>query len=145
MTPTFFTDYNLGKRFPARLAEAGIDVEPHIQHFRQDCPDEDWLAEIGRRGWVALTHDRRIRYKPNELAAVMQHRVALLVVIGDAPFPELADAFVATLPRVLSFIEGQRPPYIAKVYRPSATEAAANNKAPGRVELWHPRDSRDGR
>lgn len=30
----------------------------------------------GSRGWGAVTHDRRIRYKPNELAAVLEHQVA---------------------------------------------------------------------
>lgn len=30
----------------------------------------DWLSVVGERGWVALTRDTRIRYKPNELAAV---------------------------------------------------------------------------
>lgn len=36
------------------------------------------------------THDGRIRYKPNELAAVVEHRVALLVMIGHAPYAKLA-------------------------------------------------------
>ena len=45
---------------------------------------------MGERGWVTITHDRRIRYKPNELAAVSRYRVPLLVVVGRAPYPELA-------------------------------------------------------
>lgn len=138
MTPVFFTDRNLGKRFPEILRDAGLMVERHADHFAHDCPDETWLEEIGRRGWIAITHDGRIRYKPNELAAVMQHRVALLVTIGQAPYPQLAQAFVATRGRILHFIERHEPPYIAKVYRPSSSEAAANPLAPGHIELWHP-------
>jgi hypothetical protein len=93
---------------------------------------------FGERGWIALTHDGRIRYKPNELAAVIRYDVALLVIIGDALYPELARAFVATLPHLERFVAAHRPPYIAKVYRPSPAEAA-RGEAAGRVELWHPR------
>lgn len=95
MTPVFFTDRDLGKRFPEVLHAAGLAVERHADHFAPDCPDEVWLEAVGRKGWIAVTHDRRIRYKPNELAAVVQHRVALLVVIGDAPtrcWPRLSSA-----------------------------------------------------
>jgi len=138
VTPVFFTDRNLGKNFPATLRTAGLNVERHDDHFAPDCPDEEWLRMIGKRGWIAITHDGRIRYKPNELAAVMRHRVALLVVIGNAPFPELARAFVATKPRILHFVEQYAPPYIAKVYRPSISDLADNTPSLGRVELWYP-------
>lgn len=83
--------------------------------------------------------DLGIRYKPNELAAVVSARVPLLVVVGKAPFPELAQSFVATLPRIESFLSRNEPPYIAKVYRPSTAEIAHDSAAPGRVELWYPR------
>lgn len=135
----FFTDRDLGIQFPAILAAAGPSVETHRDHFPPDCPDEDWLSAVGQRGWIVVTHDRRIRYKPNELAAVINSRVSLLVVVGKAPFPDLAHSFVATLPRIESFLGRHSPPLIAKVYRPSVAEAAEDPAAPGRVELWYPR------
>lgn len=88
---------------------------------------------------MAITHDGRIRYKPNELAAVVQHRVALLVVIGHAPYPQLAHAFAATKDRILSFLDQHDPPLIAKVYRPPANEISLNTNTSGRIELWFPR------
>ncbi len=82
----FFTDRDLGKRFPEILREAGLTVHRHGDHFEPETPDEVWLAAVGAHGWIALTHNRRIRYTPNERDAVMRHRVALLVVVGAAPF-----------------------------------------------------------
>ena len=114
-------------------------VERHADHFAHDTPDEVWLAEVGRRGWIALTHDKRIRYKPNERDAVMRHRVGLLVIVGVAPFAELARAFVATLPSIEHFLDNHAPPFIAKVYRPSRGDTAERADALGRVELWYPR------
>ena len=94
--------------------------------------------QVGKRGWIALTHDRRIRYKPNELSAVMQHGVALLVIVGNAPFPDLARSFVNSRAVIENFLRGRKPPFIAKIYRPSSSATAAHSSAPGRVEHWYP-------
>lgn len=59
-----------------------------------ECEDDVWRREVATRGWVALTHDARIRYKPNELAAVIQYRVTLLVIVGHAPYADLGRRFV---------------------------------------------------
>lgn len=132
MSRTFFTDRDLGKKFPAILAAAGLIVERHDDLFPPDGSDEQWLEYCGRKDRVAITHNQRIRYTPNELAAVLRHRVALLVVIGHAPFPELAHNFVNTLPRIEAFVDIHEPPYIAKVYR------AARGEAAGSIALWYP-------
>jgi hypothetical protein len=133
---TFFTDRDLGKQFPAILKAAGLKVERHVDHFEPTAPDEEWLAVAGAQRWLALTHDGRIRYKPNELAAVVRHRVALFVVVGAAPHPELARHFVRTAPRVEAFAAEHEPPYIAKVHRPSPAELVHDPEAQGAVSLW---------
>ena len=134
----YFTDRDLGKQFPGILRAAGLTVERHADHFPHGTSDADWLREIGKKEWVAVTHDGRIRYKPNEKNAVVQNNVALLVVVGHAPFPDLASALVSTEPKIREFIAAHEPPYIAKVYRPAAAAVAADSSAPGRIELWYP-------
>jgi hypothetical protein len=64
--------------------------------------------------------------------------VALLVLIGIAPFPELAQSFLASRSRIERFVQSHSPPYIAKVYRATNTERAKRPDAAGRVELWYP-------
>ena len=141
MSLTFFTDRDLGKKFPAVLREAGILVERHADHFPDDAADEDWLAGVAKKSWIVLTHDQRIRYKVNERDAVMRNRIALFVLIGKAPFPELARAFVNTVSQVEAFVARNEPPFIAKVYRPSLAERSRDPNAPGRVELWLSRET----
>ena len=138
MNFVYFTDRDLGKRFPEILESGGLRVERHADHFTHDTPDETWLEAVGKRGWIALTHDRRIRYKPNERDAVTRHNVALLVIVGAAPFPELARAFVTSLPVVEHFLHRNRPPFIAKVYRPLPADNARHSTAQGRIERWYP-------
>ncbi len=139
MTRAYFTDRDLGLEFPKILSEAGLMVHRHADHFAHDCPDEEWLSAIGSRGWVALTHDGRIRYKPNQLRALTDHRVALLVIVGRVPFPNLARAFVLSLSSVEKFLGRHEPPFVGKVYQPSPTDMARKLRPRGRVELWYPR------
>ena len=139
MTRVFFTDRDLGTLFPTILKDAGLSVERHRDHFAPDCPDAEWLGEIGRRQWIALTHDTRIRYKPNELAAVVRHRVRLLVVVGKAPFRDLAASFVATRQPIAAFLDREAAPLIAKVYRATPAELAKDPAAIGRIERWYPK------
>jgi hypothetical protein len=134
LSEIFFTDRDLGTRFAEILRARGIVVERHVDHFAPDTSDEEWLETVGRRGWVAVTHDRRIRYKPNELAAVRRHRVMLLVVVGKASLPDLAQSFVLTLPQIRAFLDAHKPPFIAKVYRHMASPGAPPSG--GHVVLW---------
>ncbi len=70
MSVVFFTDRDLGKRFPEILKSAGLRVEPHHALFPEEVADEAWLRYVGEKGRVAITDDSRIRYKSNELEAV---------------------------------------------------------------------------
>lgn len=136
MSVVYFTDRDLGLRFPDILSGAGLTVERHRDHFAPDAPDEEWLEVAGRRGWVALTHNSRIRYTPNQKQAVLTHNVRLLVIIGHAPYPDLAHSFVATRVRIEAFLHQHTPPFIAKVYRPTPSDVLSNASASGRIELW---------
>jgi hypothetical protein len=129
----FFTDRDLGKNFPNILKEAGIPVEKHSDHFADNAKDEEWLTVIGKRGWYAVTHDRKIRYKPNEKAAVRKFGVGLFVVVGKASFPELANNFVITHPRIIRFVRKHPRPFIAKIYR--ANIKGKKIKA-GYIKMW---------
>lgn len=139
MSHAFFTDRDLGKQFPAILVAAGLTVERHQDLFKPDGPDEEWLEYCGKKGRIALSHNERIRYTPNELAAVDEHKVRLLIVSGKAPFPVLAENFVRTLAKIEAFLDRHDPPYIAKVYRSGAVKTAKGKAPGGSIELWYPK------
>ena len=68
----FFIDRSLGKKIVAQaLRDSGETVEIHDDHFLPDAKDEDWLVEVGSRGWIVLTKDDRIRYRVTERTAIM--------------------------------------------------------------------------
>lgn len=139
MSRIWFTDRDLGKQFPRILADAGIPVERHGDLFPADGSDEQWLEHCGTRGRVAITHNSRIRYVPNELAAVVRFKVPLVVVVGKVPTAELARNVVCTLHRIEAMLDAHAPPVILKVYRASVSELEKAGDAPGRVEVWFPK------
>lgn len=139
MSRVYFTDRDLGKQFPRILAEAGIVVERHGDLFQPGGSDEEWLEHCGTKGRIAVSHNSRIRYVPNELEAVKRFKVPLLILVGQATTAELAHNFVRTLPRIEAFLEDRSPPFIGKVYRATPAELAKSSAAPGRVELWFPK------
>jgi hypothetical protein len=135
----YFTDRDLGKQFPRILAEAGLTIERHGDLFAPDGSDEEWLEHCGKNGRIAISHNSRIRYVPNELEAVVTFKVPLLILVGKAPTADLAHNFVSTIARIEALLGQHTPPFIAKVHRPTPSDLAKTPDAPGRVEIWYPK------
>jgi len=114
----FFTDRNLGNIIPVALVAAGHSVERHDAHFLPTTPDEEWLPIVAGKGWIALTHDKRIRSVPAQRDTAMRAGLALFILVGQLQHQQLALNLVATLPRIMQFRNKHEPPFIAKVHRP---------------------------
>ena len=77
--PEFFVDENLGRHdVPNALRGAGWKIRTHHEVYgaRDDrVPDAEWLELCGAEGLVVLTKDKRIRYRPAEIAAIRRFKV----------------------------------------------------------------------
>lgn len=115
----FFIDRSLGRRYVAQaLRAAGATVEVHDDHFPQDTPDVDWLREVGRRGWVVLSKDERIRRNRIERAALDAARVrAFFLTQQDITGPEMAKLFADALPGMTNRAIAQPAPFIYTISR----------------------------
>ena len=75
----------------------------------------------------------------SERDTAMRAGLALFFLMGKVRHSELAENLIRTLPRIISFYERHKPPFIAKVYRPDQKDPGR----PGRVKLilsrenWH--------
>lgn len=115
----FFIDRSLGRRYVAEALRArGALVEIHDDHFPADARDQDWLLEVGRRGWVVLMKDKRIRRVKLELEALLTANVrAFVLTSGNLTGPEMADVFVRHLRRIAALAVSRPPPFVAGVGR----------------------------
>ena len=80
--PELFLDRSLGRRqVPDLLREAGLHLRTLAEVYGipadETIADVDRLARAGGEGWVVLMKDERIRYRPAERAALVDHRGAL--------------------------------------------------------------------
>lgn len=115
--PVFFTDRDLGKRFPQLLLDAGLHVECHDAHFDPTTPDEIWLPKVQSRGWKAVTRDGRIRYSPLALEAMMNAGTQLFVVVGKLSTDEAAAVFIKRRSQIQAMLVREQGAFIAKVRR----------------------------
>jgi predicted nuclease of predicted toxin-antitoxin system len=114
-----FLDRNLGKRIITdALRQAGADVRVHDDYFSPNARDEEWLSEVGRRQWVVLTKDTRIRYREIERMALMNAGVrAFVLTAKNLQGSEMANILVRALPAIQRFATRHPPPFIAKITR----------------------------
>ena len=105
---------------PDRLRQLYPHLLAHDDVFAQNTDDETWLREAGRRGWIVLMKDDRIRYRPAEQRAVMESGVACFCLHPSKEMTgeDMAEAFERALPRILRIVAAEpRGGYIRGVNR----------------------------
>ena len=107
-----FFDRNFG-RVPEALRVLDLEVIGHDERFSPDTPDEEWLAEAGRQGWVVVTHDRGIPANETELAAVIAGSVACFVLPGgNASLWEKTREVAFAWRKINAILNDETPPYV---------------------------------
>jgi predicted nuclease of predicted toxin-antitoxin system len=86
--------------------------------FAIDVPDEEWLRVASNEGWIVLSRDKRIRRKPNELAALRASKVVLFTLVaGNATAADTARIVGEALPRMFALAKGAKRPALFAIYR----------------------------
>lgn len=116
--PIFFTDRDLGHSVPAALRAGGLHVEAYADHFASDhVADGEWLRLVGERDWVALTHNKRIRWERDELSDLMTYGVRAFFIIGKGPHAALAAAILRNIHKIRKLVHTEPAPFAARVYQ----------------------------
>lgn len=119
--PVFFIDRSLGRHLiPDALFEAGFEVHTMLSVYgigiEETVADEIWLERVGTEGWVALTKDKRIRHRINELIAVQAHAVRLFyLVAGGLTGPQQRDRLLKNVHRIAQHSR-KRGPWMRAIY-----------------------------
>lgn len=121
MTPavTLFIDRDAwSHRLDQALRDAGIPFVAHRDLFAPGTPDEAWIPEVGRRGWVIVTRDQNIRRRPNERGAVERAAVHLFALTsGNLSAVETATVLIAAWPAIQRAVAATAPPALWSVTR----------------------------
>jgi len=88
----------------------------HLDHFQRGTPDETWLPEVGRQGWVLLTADKQIRYNRLEKRALERYSVCEFVFAsGNLSGSEMASALEQAITKIQRLWQKTEPPFVASV------------------------------
>lgn len=106
----------MGRSIGRRLKAEGLSVELHDDHFAQGTPDMEWLSVVGNHGWIVLTKDTRIRYRPKEKQALLGAGVrAFAFTSGSLSGAQMGDAIVKALPKMMALLASHQPAFVARI------------------------------
>ncbi len=125
---TFFIDENLSPALAAGMKGFGESVIHLSGNFPRGTEDVVWLKFVGEKGMAVVTRDKRMRWRPAELAAVKVHRVGTFFLGGKSRTRcELIQQLVRNWPRMKKLAKTTTPPF-AFVVPPSGAKI-------GKIEL----------
>jgi hypothetical protein len=126
---------DLGKNFyEAISSDERFATEFLTAHFPANADDDVWIPFVAERGWIAVTHDKKIRRQHRPMIA--RASAAILIVAGDHALDMQARNFIASFASIDRFIRKNRGPYTAKLHQPSLRDRETKVKPRGRVEMW---------
>jgi|SRR6266508_3754265 len=75
-----FIDRSIPKGVADALKTVREDVRWLEDEFNHDAKETEWLPEIGRRGWLVITRDKRIRSRPGERQTLLDAGVGCFIL-----------------------------------------------------------------
>lgn len=117
-----FFDRSIPRSVAEALKLVRTDVRWLEDEFSHNVADATWLAEIGRRGWLVVGRDRRIRYRPAEKQVILDHRVGYFCITQDTNPTrwEYLRLVVSTLDEMERLFDVTERPFIYGVYKDGA-------------------------
>lgn len=110
----FYVDESIfSNALVAELTAAGIAFDRVGLTVPFGAPDDMWLSHCGRHSYLALTRDQRIRYRPLEKRALINHGVGCFTFTqGQATAAQCAARIVALAPKMGAIAASQPRPFL---------------------------------
>jgi hypothetical protein len=85
--------------------------------FPHDAEDHDWLAQAGDEAWLIITHDKKVRTRPGERRAIMEHGVGCFILTykQDLSKLEIANLILSLLEEMEKRFQKTPRPFIYTV------------------------------
>lgn len=112
--PIFYVDESIfSNALVAQLKAAGIAFDQAGITVPLGAPDSVWLSHCGKHAYLALTRDQRIRYRPLEKLALIDHHVGCFTfTAGQATAAQCAARIVTLVPKMATIAASQPRPFL---------------------------------
>ncbi|MBL8226040.1 MAG: hypothetical protein JNM50_12005 [Chromatiales bacterium] len=113
-SPTFYIDeFIYSSALVSELTANGIPFDRVGATVPFGASDDAWLAHCGKHGYLALTRDQRIRYRPIEKQALIDHAVGCFTFTGgQATAAQCTARIVELAPKMRSIAATQKRPFL---------------------------------
>jgi hypothetical protein len=114
-----FIDRSVPKGVADALKKVREDVRWLEDEFQHDTKETVWLQEIGRRGWLVVSRDKKIRTRPGERRALLDAAVGCFIVAQKQNLTrwEYLKLLAATLDEMERVFASTERPFIYTVGR----------------------------
>jgi hypothetical protein len=106
--------------------------------FPPDTPDEKWIPEVARRGWVIVTADRNIKTTPHLRRILHESKVTAFFLsqpFSDQKLWDFAVSLLTVWPEIKKVAEKSKPGDSYLVYRSGKVEPFPEDTAPAKRTL----------
>lgn len=112
-----FVDASVPRSVADEIKKVRPDAHWMGDLFALDTKDPVWLREAGKRGWLVITHDKKIRTRPGERRAIMEHGVGCFILAyrQDLKKAEIAEMVLSALEDMEELFERTPRPFIYTV------------------------------
>lgn len=112
----FLIDENLSDK----MARSLRDIDQQVYHVTEvlaaGSPDTEVLEYAGSNDYFLITKDNRIRYKPNEKAAIRRYKVGVFLLGGkNIPFFETYQQLIRNWDNILDCAASTARPFVRRV------------------------------
>jgi len=112
----FLIDENISKKVALALRALDEDVHHVTELLHEGAKDEDVLRFAGENDMYIITRDERIRYKPNEKAAIRDHGMGVFLLAGkNKSALELARQLIWNWEKIKGCAQQTHRPFIRRI------------------------------
>ncbi|MBC8041359.1 MAG: hypothetical protein H7Y06_12510 [Opitutaceae bacterium] len=116
--PPVFIDRNSGGRlFKGLIEAAGIRVVLHDEQFKHKTEDPDWLAKVGKSGWLLVSGDNATTSQPLFLFQLEATRAHVFILLGlnGASAENKAACVINAYSKMCELAASEEPPAIWRI------------------------------
>ena len=114
-----FIDRSIPKSVAAALKQVRDDVVWLEDAFPHRTTETEWLPEVGRREWLVISRDKKIRTRPGERRMLQEGKVGCFI-IGQKKNPtrwEYLKLLAVTLDEMEEIFSSTQRPFIYVIHK----------------------------
>ena len=114
-----FIDRSIPRAVADALNIVRDDVRWLEDEFQHDTRETVWLPEVGSRGWIVISRDKKIRTRPGERQALLEAGVGCFILTQKQPLTrwDYLKLLAATLDQMERVFANTKKPFIYAVGR----------------------------